>query len=137
MSRKHTAKTRTKAEAQTQAPKAAPKKAEGGKATVPIKIATLSPLLVLISAPSGGGKTTLQQQLLASRPDMTRVITCTTPRPRPPPRPCGGAPPGGVCASTIDASTNVIPSAHLGVIPSAHFEVIPSEARNLRRTPFP
>jgi guanylate kinase len=83
MSRKHTAKTRTKAEAQTQAPKAAPKKAEGGKATVPIKIATLSPLLVLISAPSGGGKTTLQQQLLASRPDMTRVITCTTRPPRP------------------------------------------------------
>jgi guanylate kinase len=37
-----------------------------------------SPLLVLISAPSGGGKTTLCQQLLAARPDMTRAITCTT-----------------------------------------------------------
>ncbi len=41
-----------------------------------------SPLLVLISAPSGGGKTTLCQQLLASRPDMTRAITCTTRPPR-------------------------------------------------------
>ena len=36
------------------------------------------PLLILISAPSGGGKTTLCQQLLAARPDMTRAITCTT-----------------------------------------------------------
>ncbi|MGH7992374.1 MAG: guanylate kinase [Limisphaerales bacterium] len=36
------------------------------------------PLLILISAPSGGGKTTLSQQLLAARPDMTRAITCTT-----------------------------------------------------------
>ena len=37
-----------------------------------------NPLLILISAPSGGGKTTLCQQLLAARPDMTRAITCTT-----------------------------------------------------------
>ena len=37
-----------------------------------------SPLLILISAPSGGGKTTLCQQLLAAQPDMTRAITCTT-----------------------------------------------------------
>ena len=37
-----------------------------------------SPLVILISAPSGGGKTTLCQQLLAARPDMTRAITCTT-----------------------------------------------------------
>ena len=37
-----------------------------------------APLLILISAPSGGGKTTLCQQLLAARPDMTRAITCTT-----------------------------------------------------------
>ena len=36
------------------------------------------PLLILISAPSGGGKTTLCQQLLATRPEMTRAITCTT-----------------------------------------------------------
>jgi guanylate kinase len=40
------------------------------------------PLLILISAPSGGGKTTLSQQLLAARPDMTRAITCTTRSPR-------------------------------------------------------
>jgi len=41
------------------------------------------PLLILISAPSGGGKTTLCRQLLAARPDMTRAITCTTRAPRP------------------------------------------------------
>jgi len=42
-----------------------------------------SPLLVIISAPSGGGKTTLCQQLLGARPDMTRAVTCTTREPRP------------------------------------------------------
>ena len=42
----------------------------------------ISPLLVLISAPSGGGKTTLCQQLLAARPQMTRAVTCTTRPPR-------------------------------------------------------
>jgi guanylate kinase len=42
-----------------------------------------SPLLILISAPSGGGKTTLCQQLLAAQPDMARAITCTTRPPRP------------------------------------------------------
>lgn len=41
-----------------------------------------SSLLILISAPSGGGKTTLFQHLLAARPDLTRVITCTTRPPR-------------------------------------------------------
>jgi len=41
------------------------------------------PLLILISAPSGGGKTTLCHQLLAARPDMIRAITCTTRAPRP------------------------------------------------------
>jgi guanylate kinase len=41
-----------------------------------------SPLLFLISAPSGGGKTTVCHQLLAARPDMTRAITCTTRAPR-------------------------------------------------------
>jgi guanylate kinase len=41
-----------------------------------------SPLLVLISAPSGGGKTTLCQQLLAARPQMARAVTCTTRAPR-------------------------------------------------------
>ncbi len=40
------------------------------------------PLLILISAPSGGGKTTLCQQLLAARPEMTRAVTCTTREPR-------------------------------------------------------
>ena len=39
-------------------------------------------LLVVISAPSGGGKTTLCHQLLAARPDMARAITCTTREPR-------------------------------------------------------
>lgn len=47
-----------------------------------MKNATLSPLLVLLSAPSGGGKTTLCQHLLAARPDMARAITCTTRDPR-------------------------------------------------------
>lgn len=41
-----------------------------------------SPMLVVISAPSGGGKTTLCHQLLAARPDMTRAVTCTTREPR-------------------------------------------------------
>lgn len=46
-------------------------------------MANAAPLLILISAPSGGGKTTLCQELLAARPDMTRAITCTTRDPRP------------------------------------------------------
>jgi len=41
------------------------------------------PLLVVISAPSGGGKTTLCEQALAARPEMQRAITCTTRAPRP------------------------------------------------------
>jgi len=41
-----------------------------------------NPLLIVISAPSGGGKTTLCNQLLTSRPDMTRAVTCTTREPR-------------------------------------------------------
>jgi len=45
-------------------------------------LATTCPLLVVISAPSGGGKTTLCEQLLAARPDLTRAITCTTRDPR-------------------------------------------------------
>jgi guanylate kinase len=43
---------------------------------------TASPLLVVISAPSGGGKTTLCNRLLESRPNMTRAVTCTTREPR-------------------------------------------------------
>ncbi len=50
----------------------------------PARVAPLAtPLLVIISAPSGGGKTTLCQRLLAARPGMTRAITCTTRPPRP------------------------------------------------------
>ena len=45
-------------------------------------VAGSSALLILISAPSGAGKTTLCQQLLAARPDLTRAITCTTRPPR-------------------------------------------------------
>jgi len=41
-----------------------------------------NPLLVVISAPSGGGKTTLVKQLLAVNRWMTRAITCTTRAPR-------------------------------------------------------
>jgi guanylate kinase len=43
---------------------------------------TVTPLLVLISAPSGGGKTTIIEHLLAARPQMTRAVTCTTRAPR-------------------------------------------------------
>jgi guanylate kinase len=53
-------------------------KLENAVKTMPL----VSPLLVLISAPSGGGKTTLCQQLLAARPAMTRAVTCTTRPPR-------------------------------------------------------
>jgi guanylate kinase len=41
------------------------------------------PLLILISAPSGGGKTTVCQQLLTRHHELTRVVTCTTRAPRP------------------------------------------------------
>jgi guanylate kinase len=41
-----------------------------------------TPLLIVISAPSGGGKTTLCQQVLAAHPEMTRAVTCTTRPPR-------------------------------------------------------
>jgi guanylate kinase len=46
------------------------------------KVRLSSPLLILISAPSGGGKTTLCQQILARHPGMVRAITCTTRPPR-------------------------------------------------------
>jgi guanylate kinase len=42
-----------------------------------------APLLVVVSAPSGAGKTTLCQRALAARPTLTRAITCTTREPRP------------------------------------------------------
>src|SRR4051794_38576668 len=53
-------------------------KSEGRLKAMP----TTNPLLVLISAPSGGGKTTISKQLLAARPQMTRAVTCTTRLPR-------------------------------------------------------
>jgi guanylate kinase len=40
------------------------------------------PLLLVISAPSGGGKTTLCEQLLAHRRNIVRAVTCTTREPR-------------------------------------------------------
>ena len=48
-----------------------------------MKKAKSSPLLLLISAPSGGGKTTLVRQLLRARRNMVRAVTCTTRAPRP------------------------------------------------------
>ncbi len=48
----------------------------------PLRALATRPLLIVISAPSGGGKTTLCQQLLAGHPEMTRAITCTTRPPR-------------------------------------------------------
>jgi guanylate kinase len=58
-------------------------KAEGEIQKVATAEKKSAPLLILISAPSGGGKTTLCQQLLKARPDMTRAVTCTTREPRP------------------------------------------------------
>ena len=40
-------------------------------------------LLVLLSAPSGGGKTTLCQQIVATHSNAVRAVTCTTRAPRP------------------------------------------------------
>src|SRR6266536_6429336 len=57
----------------------------GAAATTPRPAPALdsSPMLVVISAPSGTGKTTLCVQTLAARPNMARAITCTTRPPRP------------------------------------------------------
>src|SRR5258705_13855582 len=51
---------------------------EKKRETLDKTLPSTSPLLLLISAPSGGGKTTLCKQLLATRQNMTRAITCTT-----------------------------------------------------------
>jgi guanylate kinase len=45
-------------------------------------MATTNPLLIVISAPSGGGKTTLCHKLMTARPKLSRAITCTTRAPR-------------------------------------------------------
>ena len=41
------------------------------------------PILFLISAPSGGGKTTIAKMLLERRPDVGYSVSCTTRSPRP------------------------------------------------------
>ena len=40
------------------------------------------PLLIVLSAPSGGGKTTLCRELLKANKNLVRAITCTTRAPR-------------------------------------------------------
>jgi guanylate kinase len=40
------------------------------------------PLLIVLSAPSGGGKTTLAKKMLTANPGMARAVTCTTRAPR-------------------------------------------------------
>lgn len=59
-------------------------KAEGGrqKAVRTPEKKPAPPLLVLISAASGAGKTTLVNMLLTAQPNLTRAITCTTREPR-------------------------------------------------------
>lgn len=42
-----------------------------------------SALLIVLSAPSGAGKTTLGDNLLGKRTDIVRAVTCTTRAPRP------------------------------------------------------
>jgi guanylate kinase len=54
-----------------------------GRKPRPPQTPSLPPLLILISAPSGAGKTTLVNLLLKAQPQMTRAITCTTRAPRP------------------------------------------------------
>ena len=42
----------------------------------------ISSLLIVLSAPSGGGKTTLCEQMLANNANIARAVTCTTRAPR-------------------------------------------------------
>ncbi len=64
--------------APVQRPQPAPK-----PVPLPEPLLARTPLLFVISAPSGGGKTTLCNELLAARKEMARAITCTTRAPRP------------------------------------------------------
>ena len=43
----------------------------------------MSPFPVILSAPSGGGKTTIARMLLGKRPDLGYSVSCTTRAPRP------------------------------------------------------
>ena len=43
----------------------------------------MSPFPVILSAPSGGGKTTIARSLLARRPDLGYSVSCSTRSPRP------------------------------------------------------
>ena len=62
---------------------AAPQRRESGKVEGMTRIPTAFPLLIVISAPSGGGKTTLCKKLLAAKnSEITRIVTCTTRDPR-------------------------------------------------------
>lgn len=44
----------------------------------------MKPFPLILSAPSGGGKTAIAERLLAARPDLGYSVSCTTRRPRPP-----------------------------------------------------
>lgn len=43
----------------------------------------MTPVFLVISAPSGAGKTTVSNALLNANPNLRRVVTCTTRAPRP------------------------------------------------------
>ena len=57
-------------------------KTRNQKSAVKGRKKTSASLLILISAPSGGGKTTLCRQLLRARRNLVRAVTCTTRPPR-------------------------------------------------------
>ena len=51
--------------------------------TPPMSAESANAILLVISAPSGGGKTTVSQKLLHKNTNLARAITCTTRAPRP------------------------------------------------------